>query len=305
MTRTIAASKKVLFIVNKFSGTGYKPSVEGRLLSFCQQAGMEVHIEFTQGRGHATELAMQAAASKNFDVVFAMGGDGTVNEVAKGVVNTQQVMGIIPKGSGNGLARHLGIPVDFKKALPYIAATTVIDMDSFKVNNHLSINVSGIGFDGHVAGLFGKNGKRGLINYSRLVLQEFMQYPEFSGEIMIDGVLVSEQAFVLAFANSSQFGNNARIAPHASVCDGELDLSFVRKVPFVQAAGFAHKMFTGNLSTSQFVKIIKGKEINLRFHKLMAFHVDGEAMQPASEFAVKINPGSIRLLIPNNQSKNI
>lgn len=298
-------NKQVLFIINKYSGTGYKPAVEGRLLSFCQQAGLEAHLEFTQGRGHATQLAREASQSKNFDVVFAMGGDGTVNEVAKGVVNTNQVMGIIPKGSGNGLARHLGIPLDFKKCLSYIASTEVIAMDSFTVNNHLSINVSGIGFDGHIAGLFGKNGKRGLVNYARLVLQEFMQYPEFSGEIMIDGVLVSEQAFVLAFANSSQFGNNARIAPHASVCDGELDISFVRKVPFVQAAGFAQKMFTGNLGTSRFVKIIKGKEIKIRFPRPMAYHIDGETMQPASEFAIKINPGSIRLLIPNNQSKNI
>lgn len=305
MTHTTAESKKVLFIVNKFSGTGYKPAVEGRLLSFCQQAGIEAHLEFTQGRGHATELATHAAASKNFDVVFAMGGDGTVNEVAKGVVNTQQIMGIIPRGSGNGLARHLGIPVDFKKSLTYIAATTVIDMDSFTVNDHLSINVSGIGFDGHVAGMFGKNGKRGLVNYSRLVLQEFMTYPEFTGEITIDGKAIQEQAFVLAFANSSQFGNNARIAPHASVCDGELDISFVRKVPFVLTAGFAHKMFTGNLGQSSYVKIVRGKEINLRFSKPMAFHVDGEAMQSAREFAVKTNPGSIRLLIPNNQSKNI
>jgi diacylglycerol kinase (ATP) len=305
MTRATVESKKVLFIVNKFSGTGYKPAVEGRLLSFCQQAGIEAHLEFTQGRGHATELAAQAAQSKQFDVVFAMGGDGTINEVAKGVVNTQQVMGIIPKGSGNGLARHLGIPIDFKRGLSYIASTEVINMDSFTINNHLSVNVSGIGFDGHVAGLFGKNGKRGLFNYARLVLQEFMSYAEFNGEITIDESQIQQQAFVIAFANSSQFGNDARVAPQASVCDGELDISFVRKVPFIQAPSFAYKMFTGNLATSEFVKIVKGKEIKLRFQKPMAFHVDGEAMTPANEFSIKINPGSVRLLIPDNHSKNI
>jgi len=299
------ANKKVLFIINKYSGTGYKPAVEGRLLSFCQTEGLEAHLEFTQGRGHATELAMHAATTKQFDVVFAMGGDGTVNEVAKGLVNTQQVMGIIPKGSGNGLARHLGIPLDFKRCLPYIASTEVIAMDSFTVNDHLSINVSGIGFDGHIAGLFGKNGKRGLANYSRLVLQEFMKYAEISGEILIDGTPVHERAFVIAFANSSQFGNNARIAPHASVCDGELDISFVKKVPFIEAPAFAYKMFSGTLDKSNYIKLSKGKEISLRFSEPVAFHVDGEAMQAAQEFAVKINPGSIRLLIPGNQSKNI
>ncbi|HRG08189.1 MAG TPA: YegS/Rv2252/BmrU family lipid kinase [Cyclobacteriaceae bacterium] len=298
-------NKQVLFIINKYSGTGYKPAVEGRLLSFCQQAGLEAHLEFTQGRGHATQLAREASQSKNFDVVFAMGGDGTVNEVAKGVVNTNQVMGIIPKGSGNGLARHLGIPLDFKKCLGYIPSEEVIAMDSFTVNNHLSINVSGIGFDGHIADLFGKNGKRGLANYARLVLQEFMMYNEISGEIFIDGTSVQAKAFVIAFANSSQFGNNARIAPYASVCDGELDISFVKKVPFLEAPAFAYKMFSGTLDKSNYIKLLKGKEISLRFSEPVAFHVDGEAMQAERKFEVKINPGSIRLLIPGNQSKNI
>ncbi|MBN8576641.1 MAG: YegS/Rv2252/BmrU family lipid kinase [Cytophagales bacterium] len=298
-------NKKVLFIVNKYSGTGYKPAVEGRLLTFCQEAGLEAHLEFTQGRGHATELATEAARSKKFSVVYAMGGDGTVNEVAKGVLNTQQVMGIIPKGSGNGLARHLGIPLNLTRTAGYLHSDKIIEMDSFSVNDHLSVNVSGIGFDAHIAGLFGKNGKRGLANYARLVLQEFVRYQEFTGEIIIDGAEVKEKIFVVAFANSSQFGNNARIAPHASVCDGELDINFVRKVPFVHAAGFARKMFSGQLSKSRFVKIVKGKEVKLRFIKPMAFHLDGEAMPPASEFVVKINPGSIRLLIPGNQSKTI
>lgn len=298
-------NKQVLFIINKYSGTGYKPAVEGRLLSFCQEAGLEAHLEFTQGRGHATELAREASQSKKFEVVFAMGGDGTVNEVANGVVNTQQVMGIIPKGSGNGLARHLGIPLDFKKCLSYIASTEVIEMDSFLVNNHLSINVSGIGFDGHIAGLFGKNGKRGLANYSKLVVQEFMRYPEFGGELKIDGTHIHESAFVIAFANSSQFGNNARIAPYASVCDGDLDISFVKKVPFLEAPAFALKMFSGNLGQSNFVKLMKGKAVQLQFSTPLAYHVDGEAMEPERQFLIQINPGSIRLLVPEGRTKNI
>ncbi|MCW5911053.1 MAG: YegS/Rv2252/BmrU family lipid kinase [Cyclobacteriaceae bacterium] len=298
-------NKKVLFIVNKYSGTGYRPAVEGKLISFCDELGLEATLEFTQGRGHATELAQTAASSKNFDVVFAMGGDGTVNEVARGVLNTGQAMGIIPKGSGNGLARHLGIPLNIKKCTAYLASSHIVSMDSFTVNNHLSVNVSGIGFDGHVAAQFGKNGKRGLTNYARLVVQEFLQYPEFTGNIVLDGAIVHEPAFVIAFANSSQFGNNARIAPHASVCDGVLDVSFIRKVPFAHAPGFAHKMFTGKLAGSRFAKISKGKEVVLQFLKPVAFHVDGEAMTPQQNFTIKINPGSIRMLVPEKQSKSI
>lgn len=300
-----SGNKQVLFIVNKYSGTGYKPAVEGKLLSFCQETGLEAHLEFTQGRGHATQLAREASQSKKFEVVFAMGGDGTVNEVAKGLVHTQQVMGIIPKGSGNGLARHLGIPLDFKKCLPYIASTEVIAMDSFTVNNHLSINVSGIGFDGHIAGLFGKNGKRGLANYTQLVIKEFRKYVEFGGEIKIDNIPIQENAFIIAFANSSQFGNNARIAPYASVCDGELDISFVKKVPFLEAPAFAIKMFSGDLGQSNFVKLMKGKTVQLQFSAPIAYHVDGESMEPERQFLIQINPGSIRLLVPQGRSKKI
>ncbi len=298
-------NKKVLFIINKHSGTAYQSGVEGRILARCAHLSLEPSIEFTQGRGHATILAQEASASGKFEVVFAVGGDGTVNEIAKGVLNTTQIMGILPKGSGNGLARHLGIPINFKDSLQYIGSASVIAMDSFKVNEHLSINVSGIGFDGHVAGLFGKNGKRGLLGYSKLVLTEFFTYPEFRTKVSIDDQIFDAPAFVIAFANSSQFGNNARVAPHASVCDGLLDISFIRKVPVYQSIGFINKMFSGHLDQSIFVDIKQGKTITLSFAEPMPFHVDGEGMEPTRDFSIEIQPASIRMLVPNNKQNSV
>lgn len=301
----MSENKKVLFIINKYSGSGYQPSVEGRLLWQCQQLGLEPSIEFTQGRGHATELAREAAQLKKFDVVFAMGGDGTVNEVAQALVHTNQAMGIIPKGSGNGLARHLGIPVDFKKSLSIIDSPSFVMMDSFTVNGKLSVNVSGIGFDGHIASQFGKSGKRGLIGYSRLVLTEFFRYPEFKAEVSIDHKILWQQAFIIAFANSSQFGNNARISPQASVCDEWLDICFIKKVPVAQTLGFVQKMFMGQMVKSAFVDIVKGKKISISFPQPMAFHIDGEPMPPASDFLIEVQPASLRMVVPQKSVASV
>lgn len=294
----MSENKKVLFIINKYAGTGYQTSVEGRILSRCEALHIEPTIEFTQGPHHATELAKEAAASKKFEVVFAVGGDGTVNEVAQGLVHTQQTMAMLPKGSGNGLARHLGISMDFKKSLELIGSSFKVSMDSFLINDRLSVNVSGIGFDGHIASLFGKGGKRGLIGYTKLVLKEFFSFQEFEAEITIDDTSYKKNAFVLAFANSSQFGNNARVSPHASVCDGLLDICFIRKVPMIQSAGFAQKMFMGQIEKSSFVDILQGKNLTLSFPQEMPYHVDGEAMTPTRKFSISMQPSSLSMLVP-------
>jgi YegS/Rv2252/BmrU family lipid kinase len=291
-------SNKLLFIINKFSGGGYRPELEGRIIDECIRFNKECSIEFTQSRGHAIELAKRAAQEKVFDVVFAVGGDGTVNEVAQGLVGSSITMGILPKGSGNGLGRHLGISTNFKKSLQIIGSENSFLMDTLSVNGNLSVNVSGIGFDGHIAGLFGKNGKRGLIGYTKLVLKEFFSYREFNAEVKIDGLGQQRQSFIIALANSSQFGNNARVAPHASVCDEWMDVSFIRKVPLAQAPGFGQKMFTGNLNKSAFVEMVKAKKIELQFREPVAYHIDGEPFEPTNQFFVEVRPATLKMLLP-------
>jgi diacylglycerol kinase (ATP) len=290
-------NRKVFFIINKYSGTGYQSEVEGKITTRCGELDRECTIEFTQGRGHATELAKQAVCD-GFKMVFAMGGDGTVNEVAQGLVHSNVTMGIMPKGSGNGLARHLGIPVKFPGMLDLLSSTRHIAMDTILVNDHLSVNVSGIGFDGHVAGLFGKTGKRGLAGYGKLVIQEFFRFNEFSGHLVLDGRSIDRSAFIIALANSSQFGNNAKVSPLASVCDQRIDVCFIKKIPLTQALGFARKMFTGTINKSPFIEIIQAQEISIRFPGPMPFHVDGESMEPTSDFSIKIQPGSLKMLVP-------
>ncbi|NOT74000.1 MAG: diacylglycerol kinase family lipid kinase [Cyclobacteriaceae bacterium] len=289
---------KVLFIINKYSGTGFQDSLEGKIIDMCSLLNLEVTIEYTQHKGHATELA-KWAVSEGIPRVFAMGGDGTVNEVAQGLVHTSTAMGILPKGSGNGLARHLHIPLKTSGALELLEKYSIINMDTLLVNDRLSVNVSGIGFDGHVAGKFGKNGKRGLIGYGKLVVKEFLRFKEFPIQLSLDGKLLKRRSFILALANSSQFGNNAKVSPFASVCDELIDVCFIKKVPITQALGFAQKMFMGKINRSAFVERLQGKNLTIEFDEPMPYHIDGEAMEPVENFNISISPGSLKMIVPD------
>lgn len=290
-------SKSALFIVNKFSGGGYRPDVEGRIIEKCRDSNIECRIEFTQSRGHATELA-QWAVEQKMDFAFAVGGDGTVNEVAQGLVGSNVVMGILPKGSGNGLARHLQLPMAFKKSLDIISHHGQEMIDTMLINGKLSVNVSGIGFDGHVAGMFANKVKRGLVGYTKLVLNEFRKFKSFEANVTMNEKTFQTRSFIIAIANSSQFGNNAKVAPQASVCDQLIDVSFIQKIPVTQAAGFASKMFTGKLDRSRYVDIYRSQKLTIHLNEPIAFHIDGEALGAADTFEAMIKPASLKVLIP-------
>jgi YegS/Rv2252/BmrU family lipid kinase len=273
--------------------------VEGRIIEQCEKLNIESTIEFTQSPGHATELAKDAVNQK-LDYVFAVGGDGTVNEVAQGLLGSQVAMGILPKGSGNGLARHLGLPMSFKKSLEIIPFHSEQMIDTLSVNGKLSVNVSGIGFDGHVAGLFANKAKRGLVGYAKLVLKEFMSFKSFEAKIGMNGNSFHSKSFIIALANSSQFGNNARISPQASVCDQLIDVCFIQKVPMSQVIGFAAKMFSGRFDRSRFVEIIRTNRVTIDIDQPIAYHIDGEAMDATDKFIVELKPASLKVLVPQN-----
>ena len=292
-------NKKVFFVINKFSGTGYSARVEGLITDFCAARGWHATLEFTKGRGHASELTREALADK-FEVIVAMGGDGTVNEVAQGVLHQPVAMGILPKGSGNGLARHLGIPLSLNKALAVLDSQKTIQMDALSVNGHISVNVSGIGFDGHIANLFDRGSSRGVLGYARLVLREYFSYPEATAVLEIDGKRSEQPSMVIAFANSSQFGNNARIAPNASVCDGVMDIGVVRHVSLFNLPRIAWQLFLGRIAESREVAVSQAREVTVRFENPRAFHIDGEASGMSKELVVKVLPGAIRMLVPMN-----
>ncbi len=288
---------KVFFIINKYAGTSFQSSDEGRIVNVCAQLKLDCTIEYSQHKGHATQLARQAV-SNGHKLVFAMGGDGTVNEVAQGLVHTTAALGIIPIGSGNGLARHLQVPLRTTQALGLLGKHQVIQMDTLLINNQLSVNVSGIGFDAHVANKFGKNSKRGLLGYIKLVMQEFKNFKEFEVRATIGQRSWMQKSFIIALANSSQFGNNVLVAPFASVCDGEMEICFIRKAPLIQAVNMTIKMFTGRIHRSSWVDIQKASQFLAECSQPIPFHIDGEACTPVNKFLVKIQPASLRMIVP-------
>ena len=296
--------RKVFFIINKYSGTGFQSKIEGKIIDACARLKLEAILEYTQHRGHATELARQAAAH-GIPRVFAMGGDGTVNETAQGLVGTSTALGILPKGSGNGLARHLNIPLLFEGALTLLENYTFKGMDVLKFNDKISVNVSGIGFDAHVAGKFGKNGKRGLLGYAKLVMQEFMGFKEFACEAILDGKSYKRNAFIIALANSSQFGNNALVAPSASVCDGVMDVCFIKKVPIYAMPAFTTRMFLGKIESSRFVEIVKASRFEIDFDKPQPYHIDGEPFAPERKFVIEVKPGVLKMIVPLHPGREL
>lgn len=292
------AQDSALFIINKHAGRGFQPAVEGKILNIAARHNVECTLEFTQGRGHATELAREGV-QKGFGRIIAVGGDGTVNEVAQGLVNTDVPMGIIPKGSGNGLSRHLGIPLKYEAAVENSFSGRVQRMDTFFFNDKLSLNVSGIGFDGHVANLFGKNGKRGLFGYSKLTLSEFIAYKPFPVRLSVDGRVLDTEAFIIAVANSSQYGNNARIAPLASVTDGLLHVSILKKVPAYASLSFMTRLFSGHVQDSRFCEVLEGSRVDIEPASPTAYHVDGEPCGVYHTFNARVSASSLPIVIPD------
>lgn len=279
----------------------YHSAIENRILETCLKNNAVGSIEYTQRRGHAILLA-RGASQNGFDYAIAVGGDGTINEVAQGLLDSETPMGILPRGSGNGLARHLGIPVNLNEAIDNLFSSRIIRMDTMFINHKLSLNVSGIGFDGHIANLFADNKIRGLFGYLRLTLKEFFNFQEFEADITIDGKPSIQKAFIIAFANSSQYGNNIKIAPLASVCDGLLDISIMKKVPLYNLR-FIYAFLSGKLRKSGRCEMLAAKEVRIKTLKPVAYHIDGEPCGQNDTFFIQLKPASLSVLVPLSPDK--
>lgn len=294
----MSEGKNVLFIVNKYAGAGYQPQVEGRILTACAKHDVECTIEFTRGPGHATDLAKEGS-KRNFDIVVAVGGDGTLNEVARGLLSSKTPMGIIPKGSGNGLARHLGISMKMEKALDQLLTGKVVQMDTFRLNGKLSLNVSGIGFDGHIANLFATKKRRGFWTYARLVTLHYITFKEFTAELELENhAFAKHTSFMIAIANASQYGNNAKVAPQASITNNSLQTAILKKVPAQRGFRFAYQMFTGKLKTGKYYSCLTMNNGTIKVAEPVAYHVDGEPCGHATEFKIEILPHSLQMITP-------
>lgn len=289
--------KRALLIVNPISGTRDKHNLARMARQVLTDAGWELDIEATKGKGDAFAMA-RAAAGEGLDMVIAAGGDGTVNEVAHALCHTDTALGIVPCGSGNGLARTLNIPQDFRKALEIAAGGRVVTADHGMVNSLPFFCTFGVGFDAVVTERFAGAKRRGRLSYIRSALLEYIKYASKPYAIAVNGAVLTEEAFQIAVCNTSQYGNNAYIAPRASVSDGLLDVTVVHTGnPFNQAlAGVS--LFTGHLDRNTLIDTFRISSAVITRLEPGPAQLDGEPFRLGRRLTVECKASSLRIAVP-------
>ena len=288
--------KKICFIINPIAGVGQQKNIE-RLITQCIDASLfDYEVKYTTGPKQATMLAQQAV-KENISIVASVGGDGSLNEVAKGLIGSDTIMGIIPAGSGNGLARHLNIPLNVKKALRLLNTGTIKTIDTINLNEDVFINAAGMGFDAHIGWEFSQYGTRGFWSYVKIILREFPSYKEQEYEITIDGKTTLSKAFLITIANGSQWGNNAYISPLSAIDDGMMEIVLLKDVTLFNFFYLVFKLLGKKLHLTSHLKIIKTKEAIIKQKKTIA-HIDGEPIETDATVVVKVNPSSLKIIAP-------
>lgn len=289
--------QKIRFIINPISGNNKKKAIQELIEKEIDHSKFNIDFKYTAYSKHATLLA-EEAVNEQFDIIVAVGGDGTVNEVSKALIGSKTKFAIIPSGSGNGLGRFLKIPLNPNKAIKIINSQHIFKMDAIKINDEYFVNIAGLGFDAHIAHLFANYGKRGLKSYLKLILKEYSKYNPEKYKLKIDGQIVEKEAFLISFANSSQFGNNAHIAPLAEINDGLIDICVLKQFPVWRSLFIAFLMYSKGLTKSKYYEVSKAREIEISNQKELKAHIDGDPILFSNNLKISIIPESIQVIIP-------
>jgi YegS/Rv2252/BmrU family lipid kinase len=287
----------ILYIINPISGIGKKKNIEELIRDNTDASSFEYKVKFTKGPGHGTELAKEAVAS-GVDVVVAIGGDGTVNEIGQALVGSTTALGIIPTGSGNGLARHLKIPFEFKKAIEVINRCKIRKIDTATINDQIFLSIAGVGYDAFVAKKFADAPKRGFFTYFRIASNEYSQYIPKKYILEVDGKIIKRKALTITFANSNQFGNNTSIDPHAKLDDGLIDVCIVRRIPLMLVPLYLPALFFKTFHKTQYIEIIRAKKAVVTRKKGKTIQLDGDPSQTGKVLEMRVNPLSLNIIVP-------
>ena len=290
--------RKIIFIVNPISGNHNKNNFPKLVDNYIDKNKYEYDIVYTERINHATELTMKAIED-GFEYIAAVGGDGTINEVAKCLIGKKQILVIVPLGSGNGLARHLELPFRVERLITEVINNgDVFKIDTATMNGVPFISIAGIGFDALIADYFSKDGNRGFRTYAKLVTEEYHNFKPKEYTLVLDDVkTIVCKPFFVTFANSSQFGYNAEISPKASVQDGLLDVCIFKKPNIIEVPIVATYFITKQIDKSNFIDIYKAKKISVTREIEDVVNIDGEALPMCKDICVEINPLSLNILL--------
>ena len=287
--------KRIVFILNPISGTHSKKEIPGLIDKLLDKEQFDYELRLTEYAGHAAEIAKESA-TEGIDVVVAIGGDGTVNEVARSLVHTKTALGIIPCGSGNGLARHLCLPLDIKSAIHIINACRIEDFDYGVINDLPFFCTCGMGFDAFISLKFAEAGKRGPITYVENVLKEGLNYRPETYEVEDETGAKRYKAFLIACANASQYGNNAYIAPGATMKDGMMDVIIMEPFDTLEAPQIAADLFMKTLTNNSKIKTFRTKSLRIHRETEGAIHYDGDPIMTGKDVDVHIEHLGIKIV---------
>lgn len=285
----------ILFIINPISGGKKKNHIPSLIRKWLDKDRFHPIILFSEYPGHAYELAKHAK-EQGIQYIVAVGGDGTVNETAKALLHSNVAMGIIPMGSGNGLARHLKIPLRPYRSIRYLNKAPINQIDAGMLNDFPFFCTSGVGFDAHIGKVFAENNSRGLQTYVRMVLREYFRYKPQELSLHINGEKYQHKAFMLTASNASQFGNNAVIAPLARLNDGCLDLSILTSMPIHAVAPTVIRLFTKRMHKSRFIQMHRIKEMEIEREHEGPAHIDGEPILAGKKISIRIIPSALKIM---------
>jgi len=293
--------KKILFIVNPLAGVNRKKDLKKDLMQYLDSTLFRFEIVYTEYAGHG-EILAKKAVEENFDVVVAVGGDGSVNEVIRGLYGSRLVLGIIPKGSGNGLARSLQIPLHQKSAIQLLNDFHFQEINIGRAHKYLFASTAGIGFDALVTKEFQKYSLRGFWTYIWVILKNIWGYKTRVYQVKINNHSFKSDAFMLNIANSRELGYGFKIAPHSRMDDGLFDFVILQKHPLWITPIIAFRAFFGDLFKSKYVKIQKIKRIKISHPKLSHIQIDGESLICENEVTIEVLPEKLKVLRPKNTS---
>jgi len=293
---------KLLFIANPISGTHDKRPIIESLPRFLPEERFEWDVEWTDHRGHAAELATKASKD-HVDVCVAIGGDGTVNEVARSLCHTNTALAIIPMGSGNGLARHIQIPMNPEGALQVLAQCNIKSLDYGVINGKPFFCTCGMGFDAFISEKFAGSGKRGLLTYIENTLKGGLSYEPETYDLVIDGQEGHHKAFLIACGNASQYGNNFYIAPQASMSDGLLDVTIMEPFNVLEAPQIVMQMLNKTLDSNPHIKTFQCQSLHVHREHPGVIHYDGEPAEAGTEIEIHTVPKGLRIVVNKDDDR--
>lgn len=289
--------RRIVFVINPTSGTTNKDVMPQLIDKYIDSDSNDVSTVFTEYAGHASEIASKCV-NEGVDVVVAVGGDGTVNEVARALAESDTALGIVPCGSGNGLARHLMLPMNVKGALEIINNGLVHSLDYGIIDGHPFFCTCGMGFDAFISKKFASAGKRGPLTYIENVLKEGLKYEPETYELTLDGNETEPyKAFLISVANASQYGNDAYIAPQASMSDGFLDVVIMEPFDILEAPQVGIDLMNKTLNKSSKIKCFKAKDIRIRRKEEGAIHYDGDPIDAGKDIHIQLRPHAIKMIV--------